>query len=123
MLETQPIQQKRLAVLEDTCQYFNLSKRNVIGRRCLYYPVNESTEGCAVGRLIKDKDLCSTLDNKVGTTVDIIFILLPKELQELGKQFLVDLQNLHDDKDCWTETGLSEEGFYQKRFIVDKHCS
>lgn len=57
------IKQKRLVVLEDACSYFNLNTRNSNEfKACKYYPVSDKSEGCAVGRLIKDKKLCKRMD-------------------------------------------------------------
>jgi hypothetical protein len=108
------LQQKQLALLNDTCQFFNSNNRCTIrdGLQCVY--VNENEEGCAIGRLIEDKKLCKKLDlgfeGKFGVSELRIFDLLPPDLKEYGQDFLSRLQSLHDRRQNWTPTGLSELG-------------
>lgn len=125
------IEAKRLSVLEDTCTYFNLNNRNVESGtyNCLYYPVSDKTEGCAIGRLIKDKELCKRLDLGIGfdqskgVSFSEVFKLLPDELQELGKDFLTALQSLHDSGTNWTDMGLSPLGVIQKNNLQLVYCN
>ncbi len=121
---TLSIEAKRLKVLEDTCEYFNVSKRNADGFTCRYNPIHEKTEGCAIGRLIKDKALCAKFDELEAfeSGVDYVFDELPEDLQELGQEFLARLQDLHDDVDNWTETGMSDDGLEQKDSIKNNYC-
>ena len=68
--------------------------------------------GCAVGRLVEDKDLCSRLDNSAlsGVCRTEVFNQLPENVKELGQEFLQDLQKLHDNYQYWNENGLSDSG-------------
>jgi hypothetical protein len=98
------LKQKRLEMLEDTCKHYNSlnrSQEQVAGlpKACKYFPVSDKTEGCAIGRLIKDKELCKEFDNTIGSSVNsnYIFKKLPTELQDLGQDFLRDVQRLHDN--------------------------
>lgn len=108
------VKQKRRAVLDDTVNHFNSKNRSVSDpgagkmKVCLYSGV-----GCAIGRLIEDKDLCARLDTHPQASVgrDEIFCQLPQELQELGKEFLNKLQRLHDDSTNWQEDGPSPMGY------------
>lgn len=117
------IEEKRLEILLDTINYFDSSKLNIEnGYECKYYPVNKSKEGCAIGRLIEDKKLCEELDSEKLTDVGTIFNKLPNNLKELGEDFLIDLQNLHDRSNNWGEDGLSEIGYpYFIDMLID-HC-
>jgi len=66
-----------------------------------------------VGRLIEDKDLCAKLDNSgdgSGVCLPSVFEQLPENVQELGQEFLMDLQKLHDHEQNWTGNGLSDVG-------------
>lgn len=114
ILSEEQIKLKRLEVLEDVATYFNLETRNADNTgTCKYLPISEKSQGCAVGRLIKDKELCAKLDNlddKSGVYYDNIFEQLPKEVQILGQLFLMRLQDLHDNPNNWIETGLSHQG-------------
>ena len=103
------IKERQLAVLEDTVKHYNSTNRSQDGLSCVYYPTDKS-EGCAVGRLIKNKELCNTLGSR---SVSTAFVHLPKEVKELGVEFLTDLQSLHDTAPFWDADGLtiSGEGF------------
>jgi len=113
------LKSKRLAVLESTLNYFTISNRSVVRtmnrRTCQYAPIEGVSEGCAVGRLIKDKDLCKRLDDNgkdgmSATVVVDVWEQLPKSVQELGLQFLSELQILHDSDIFWCNEGLNKEG-------------
>lgn len=111
MINKQNLKEKRLEVLNDTISYFKTSTRCINSRgRCTYSPTEES-KGCAIGRLITDKNICTELDFKnqpIGA--DSAFNILPIEIKELGQDFLRNLQLLHDLPYYWLESGLSEEG-------------
>jgi len=111
------IKKKRLAVLESTINYFTSKNRCHGEDKCHYAPIEGVSEGCAVGRLIKDKELCATLDT-IGcvSTLDV-FEQLPDDLQELGQGFLTELQILHDVASYWNETGLSFAGIQKFTYI------
>ena len=109
------LKEKQLAVLEETVNHFNRNNRAVklIDKKykCVYSPVEGISEGCAVGRLVKDKSLCDKFDERrLSVTSPHVYNLLPPEIQELGDGFLRDLQNLHDDEHNWNKTGLSSIG-------------
>ncbi len=100
------IKEKQLSILNDTISHYNSNNRSYINGSCVYYPT-ENSEGCAVGRLVKDKELCKALGT---SSVNNIFSSLPDDIKELGHDFLNDLQQLHDNKDNWDGHGLSEKG-------------
>jgi hypothetical protein len=120
------IQEKRLALLEDTCQHFNSTNRSTKSdtNGCYYQPQHENTQGCAIGRLIKSKKLRILLDGNQfeDTTVDYVFDYLPKNLQIYGMEFLLSLQKLHDDASLWNKNGLNKEGKIAKEYLITKHC-
>lgn len=117
------IKTKQLAFLEETAAYYNSNNRakqklpngNKSGG-CFYTIVIDGEErGCAVGRKIADKELCERL-NKMSSlpncspSANDVFSLLPPDLQELGSDFLVAIQTLHDYDGHWNEKGLTEQG-------------
>lgn len=116
------LQQKQLAFLEETVAFYNLGNRCVTeGGSCRYYI--EGKDGCAIGRRIADKALCERLDNNpngCGVINDFIFEELPRDLRELGRKFLQEVQTLHDEKHCWTETGISEGGLAYVQDIKER---
>ena len=110
------LQQKQLALLEDTVKFFNSENRayDIELGACMYHTKDE--KGCAIGRLIPDKELCRQLDAGIGEDKfrgvgkDCVFQLLPLNLQEYSQLFLKRLQSLHDYPLNWNEKGLSDEG-------------
>lgn len=112
---------KRRAVLNDTIAHFNLKNRcvNRYGD-CRYIVVEkDKVRGCAIGRLIKDKELCKRLDKR--GPVSEVFRFLPQFLKDLGERFLTVVQRLHDDEQNWREDGLSERGRDKAKAIRQKY--
>lgn len=113
------IKQKRLTVLEETVKHFNSNNRSTIGAVCVYSGV-----GCAIGRLIKNKQLCKELDSYCVSAVDSknVYPKLPKNLQKLGIDFLKDLQTLHDREVNWNDKGISDVGREITNDIKKQYC-
>lgn len=118
VLNKEEVNKKRLELLNETISFYNSNNRCVADNlsSCLYH--KEGSAGCAIGRYIEDKELCVKLDNMGSVSNKEVFDLLPKKLTILGQGFLSSIQGLHDDKECWEEDGLSEEG--KKRVISIK---
>lgn len=117
----QELKDKRLALLEETANHFNLKNRSTdpeASNRCIYSGV-----GCAIGRKIADKELCAKLDSKLpktsGVSNDEVFDQLPDDLQCLGQDYLAWVQQFHDAERNWTETGMSKEGIAYRDHIKD----
>ena len=103
------LKKRQLNVLNETIAIYNLENRSVTNSGCKYY-LNSNT-GCAVGRLIEDKELCKELDGwDDDTSVRMVFDRFPKKIQKLDIHFLQKLQNLHDNKINWDVTGISKIG-------------
>jgi hypothetical protein len=110
------LQTKQLQILDATVAHFNSKNlsflKDVNGsiKNCLYAPTEGVSTGCAVGRLIKDKDLCRQLDSLKNKPVSDIAQYLPDEIKKLGITFLGRLQRLHDIPSNWNENGLTKSG-------------
>lgn len=124
------LQEKRKEFLDDTVAHFSVNVRATAsielesGRSitaCKYS--HDYNGGCAIGRKISKK-LASELDNidDSGVTENHIFVKLPKELRELGQNFLTDIQGLHDFTGYWDEEGLNEAGIFAYNRIVKNYC-
>lgn len=120
----------KLEFLQDTVKYYseNTNRRcvNNVIVGCYYSPENAGkigiSDGCAIGRHLKDslkEKLDDTEESEVNTTV--IFNKLPKKLKELGKDFLTDIQNLHDLQKYWNSEGLSKVGEEYYKDIKEKY--
>lgn len=122
------IQQKRLDFLNDTVNHYNINNRcsAIIGgyNSCKYHPkslgLEGISEGCAIGRKV-GRRLALKLD-EIGGSVSTIFEHLPKKLQELQDDFLMEVQELHDTSTYWNETGLSKVGKKMYNYIKDTYC-
>lgn len=116
------LQQKQLAFLEDTIKHYNLNNRSSNdGGQCTYLPFHDKTLGCAIGRHIEDKELCKKLDSLRCPGVSSVdtFDLLPDNLKELSRLFLVHIQSLHDGFENWNDDGLSKTGIERVRIIKE----
>jgi hypothetical protein len=115
------ITERRIKLINETAAFFNITNRCVdYTGHCQYFALDKP--GCAIGRLIEDKELCKRLDDMLsdtGVNMDAIFSKFPIELQELGQQFLYDLQYMHDLSEHWTEIGLSKAGENYKQQLID----
>lgn len=107
----------RIKLLNDTISHFNSTNRSTKSDGdCTYVAHYPETQGCAIGRLIADKELCKKLDaisgDDGGGSVKNprVFNMLPKELQDLGQDFLLEIQCLHDNGNYWDENGIAESG-------------
>lgn len=99
-------------ILRDTILYYGKnpsSRRNKTESECLYSPITETSEGCAVGRLLTP--LCAKFLD--ANSCDITVGNEPYEWDENiveHKTFFKMLQSLHDTDVNWADEGLSEEG-------------
>jgi hypothetical protein len=122
------IESRRLEILEWEKANRNSKNRAVADNvdsnycpRCIY----SGEIGCAVGRLIEDKSLCERMDLCEENRVSSFSIgeLLPLEIQELGMNFLSQLQDLHDESSNWNESGLSEVGLEKWNSVKEMYCN
>lgn len=121
-MKKEQIRDPQAEYLQEVISKFNSNNRAVkknaegLDIACLY------AGGCAIGyKLIEMgmEELCKELD-KTQNYVGVIFDRLPNELKEYGRDFLCDLQGLHDAPDNWDENGLSERGRHVvNRMIID----
>lgn len=112
---------QKLALLDETAAFFNSSNRcEGAHYSCRYWMRGKA--GCAIGRLIKDKELCRKLDEAKINAVnsDYVFNALPKDLQEYGRRYLAYLQCLHDDSFNWQRDGISALGKIAVKKIRNK---
>ena len=103
------LKEMQLNVLNETIAIYNIKNRSVENSGCKYY-LNSNT-GCAIGRLIEDKELCKKLDGlDDDSSVRTVFNFFPKKIRELNINFLEQLQNLHDNTNNWDDNGISKIG-------------
>lgn len=102
-------------LLDETANFYNLSNRgyNNAAKNCTYLDSNGNT--CAIGRILKDPGKFSKINNNITMLLSESF-MHPKEdfKEEYSHLDNVDIlemiQDFHDSKGNWTDTGLSEEG-------------
>lgn len=91
---------------------------------CRYNPLpnKPNSAGCAIGMYLPKK-VCLKLDRIGG--VDTVFYrdpdLLPKWMRDMGVNFLMEVQSLHDVSEFWSEKGLSGIGIERVYHIINKY--
>ena len=131
----------QLEYLLDTLEYYSVNpkeRRSFIlteqGRPiCKYAPVKETSEGCAIGRKLTgtteqkqawDKScasymsIVSTYLNPINDIVDI----RPEWMKDMSPRFLQELQRFHDTKLNWASVGLTREGKYNLKSILEEYA-
>jgi len=103
---------ERLRVLEETVEYYSHPLRRAVDGdgQCRY--ITPDGGRCAIGRLV-DEGTARILEDVegdglgYGVCVPRIFSKLPAHVKALGKDFLRQLQSLHDDGIYWMPFGLT----------------
>lgn len=131
------IKKQRLKILTETITHYKHNQRCIIFTsyeddpnrkhkegQCSFDGdfIKIESEGDAVGRLLS-KAQRKELDITYGESgVHLVFHELPKHIQNLGLDFLLQISILHDNSNYWNGTELSEEGedFYEE--IKEKFC-
>jgi len=117
---------QQLEFLNETVNHYNKNNRSATlinetfgENKCSYFPQNNKSLGCAIGRHVSDKDLCKEWDKLPNdkSSVYAIFEQLPEYLRLLDCNFLLAIQRLHDNPNNWDENGLSETGRYNAKEI------
>jgi hypothetical protein len=114
------IQESRLQILDWEKDNRNINNRSTNECSLCSYagPI-----GCAIGRLVVDKDLCRTMDQMDDSAAAAIFYMLPGNVQELGEDFLSIIQDFHDATINWDEDGLTSRGMERYDYIKMNYCS
>lgn len=114
------IQERRLEVLEWEKNNRNINNRSTNESSLCSYagPI-----GCAIGRLVVDKDLCRMMDQMDDSAACAIFHMLPGDVQELGIGFLGAVQEFHDRVVNWDEKGPTPRGIGHYNHIKSDYCS
>lgn len=111
-------QQEAMKILDDTVEYYMDHPRSVVESSCKYRGPNG--EVCAVGRLANEEQLRELHRNEGNSAATVAHII---NMQD-DKEFLSDLQTLHDGSSNWikTDTGqvLSYTGRSYYNLIVKK---
>jgi hypothetical protein len=122
------------ALLDGTVEHFNMENRCLDGQKCFYIPPDDTSTGCAIGRHlpVRHKKLAGELDdafnnpvklrrllggNPANTNVKYLFDLFEKRglnvplvFKGMTVNFLMKIQQLHDDPSHWNTDGISECG-------------
>lgn len=109
------LKERRLTLIDETVSFYIINNRAetiVDGlKMCVYSPVEGVSEGCAIGRLIANKENCKQMDVIRGCIDDPRLVpFIPIDIMELGIDFLARLQYLHDQGRFWNERGITEDG-------------
>lgn len=126
-MNEQEIKAKRLSIVEDVAKHYTSTNRaaSLETNSCQYAPIEGVSEGCAVGRLIADKELCKLMDTRgcsINSVSQIFSEMVPQELKDLDLEFLRDLQIIHDEPSNWNSSGLSTYGQESIERIINRYC-
>lgn len=110
--------------LLDTINHYNSLNRAIVpvsgelgAVSCVYHPT-ETSKGCAIGRHLPLKVSSNSNLQSASVNRDIVFNLLPKWMQNLGRTYLAYVQRLHDLPENWDEFGLSDSGKLRVNGII-----
>lgn len=125
-MSIQKFSQTKQELLQNTVNFYNSNNRAVSSNKCQY--ITKSCNRCAIGREVQlnlatqleDMDVSSDYSGS-SVSNSKIFNILPKRLTNMGQDFLVSIQNLHDAKTCWDENGLSNAGKHQVDAIISAY--
>ena len=116
---------KRRKFLEDTVNYYSedVSRRatNKAGK-CVY--LNSEGNNCAIGRYIEPNNQEALM---FGGSVYRLLIkhptCLPKEIIDLGENFLTLVQNLHDSSSVWLGDEAEGKRNIRMEYILNNYCN
>ena len=112
--------QRRMKFLNDMVKFYSedVSRRSKSedGDWCCYLAYNGNK--CAIGRWIPEEKYVSSIERN-GVNAFVLSIL-PKEIANLDKCFLQDVQFLHDTNRYWTKFRLSVKGDAKMKYIKQK---
>lgn len=114
------IRARQLAFLDYTATFYNANNRATVGPRCVYRATPNSP-GCAIGQFMSP-DLAAKCQ---GTITDLFndkehLHQLPSWMVEMGRGFLVVIQDLHDEESLWNDAGLTDYGKSRYNKIVER---
>lgn len=119
------IQERRLDFINSEFYPYidNPKLRAVDDNSICFYLDPETGNQCIIGKQIP-KDKCSPdIEGCSLTTNDLVFSLLPKDVRELGRTFLVTLQKLHDLNCYWDDNKFNELGQDRLEEIKKEYCT
>ena len=80
------------------------TRRNIVDRECKYVSIKPSSDGCFVGRLIDDKNLCKFMDDCDESGIGDIFEEFENEIPDILKDnqsLMINFQFWHDTNHFW----------------------
>lgn len=125
--KTKSLKSRRREFVNNTVAYYSKDpNRRAMNKKgaCKYYYRGKK---CAIGRFIPKNKYKENFDISIcgGGAIedrDDVFAVLPKQIRDLGIDFLSHIQSLHDDDDYWTEKSISELGMDRVKEIKNKFC-
>lgn len=126
-----PAKWQQFNMLQDVISHFATNpdelRSSLCDSTCTYYPnlkLSPKSIGCAIGIYLNWKT-AKELDNLEQTSIHCILdnkhkTILPLWMQKMNKNFLSDIQALHDDEYHWNSEGLAENGKRYIKTICDK---
>ena len=100
-------------VINETASFYNLGNRGIAegGDKCNYYVEEcDNVKLCAVGRYLKDPWSWGCEPSVRAIEPSRLEDALKEEYRGHSNAFWNDIQIFHDNRDNWTDEGLSERG-------------
>lgn len=113
------------AYLDDVANFYNSGNRATDENGTCIYDSTYVSPGCAIGKELTDKELNIRVFEEpirnIDCTVDLLYNeeVLPKWMMDFDVEFLLSLQNLHDDEKYWNEEGLSNVGMFKYNNVCE----
>ena len=115
---------QRVLFLGHTINFYHTKNRAVHPDHFCVYGVLENSPGCAIGKHMTAEN-AKKLDD-AGCDISVSWIYseghkdtLPLWMQDLGEEFLHNVQDIHDNDFYWNDKGLSEQGIEKTNQIID----
>lgn len=115
---------QRVLFLGHTINFYHAKNRAIHPDNFCVYGALENSPGCAIGKHMMAEN-AKMLDG-AGCDISVSWIYsqghkdtLPVWMQELGEQFLLKVQDIHDETYYWNDKGLSEHGIKETNLIID----
>lgn len=122
MENIEDIKKRRLAFMDEAVAYYStdVTRRAKYGilNHCLYK--TKDGKKCMIGRYISDENYDVKLEN-LTIHNERIQKSIPKNILELGVEFLHRMQLLHDHDHFWNKDGLTEQGKLELKTIIKDH--
>jgi hypothetical protein len=116
------VKARQKAFLDYVAKFYNLNNRAEKPEGGCVYHALDNSPGCAIGQFLPlnlQKNCVGAIDNVYYYQPEY-FNQFPDWMREMGFDFLLEIQRLHDYSSYWDENGISEIGQKPYARIVER---